>query len=388
MRTEILRAPAQWSAQPIDQAWQALCRRHGSLEVLFQSPAWFAHLAETRPAARQLLIVVRDDDGAPVAVMPLQKGHVDLDFVVGARQLGRFRLPCLILLGAEPLAPAESSVHQELLGALFGELGGDECVVMPMLSRQSPFRRAVDDWVGAHRDFFLYAPAIPGSGLVHALTVATTFEDYLGTHFNSKQRSNMKRRLKLLGKEVGTVRLQGYGAPDEVAPFLAAARPVSEASWQFAAVGAHFDAGEDWERKLGDLARRGLLRSYVLFAGERAVAFVLGYQYAGVYYHVKTGYDRSLAKLAPGIGILYLLLEEIGKLPFKINFMFGDAEYKQEFGNLHQRSDELILLRRTARNLVRWSSHAAFRAGVTFVRDRIRRLRPLRRAGPQTESSE
>jgi CelD/BcsL family acetyltransferase involved in cellulose biosynthesis len=385
VRTEILRAPSQWSAPAIDEDWRALCRRYGSLEVLFQSPAWLGHLDATRPPAPELVILVRDDSDAIVAVMPIRKEHVDLDFVVGARQFGRFRLPCLMVLGAEPLAPPDARVHQALLSALVGELGGDECIVMPMLSRQSPFRRAVDDWVRAHKEHFLYAPAIPGSGEVHALDLPTSFDDYAASHFNSKQRSNMKRRLKLLGKELGAVRLVRYSTPDDVAPFLAAARPVSEASWQFATVGPHFDAAEDWQRKLADLARRGVLRSYVLDAGERPVAFVLGYEYGGVYYHVKTGYDRSLAKRAPGIGLLYLLLEELGKsAPFKINFMFGDAEYKQEFGNVHQRSDELILLRRNARNLVRWSSHAAFRAGVTYARDRIRKLRPLRRTGPES----
>lgn len=386
MRTEILRASSQWSAPSIDEAWRSLCRRHGSLEVLFQSPAWLAHLEATRPPAPSLVVLVRNDADAIVALMAVRREHVDLDFVVGARQFGRFRLPCLTVLGAEPLAPADARVHQALLAALAGELAGDECIVMPMLARQSPFHHAVDEWVRAHRDHFLYAPAIPGSGEVHALDLPTSFEDYAAAHFNSKQRSNIKRRIKLLGKELGAVRLQRFSTVAEVAPFLAASRPVSEASWQFATVGAHFDAGEDWERKLGDLARREVLRSYILYAGERAVAFVLGYEYAGVYYHVKTGYDRSLAKLAPGIGLLYLLLEELGKsAPFKINFMFGDAEYKQEFGNLHQRSDELILMRRNARNLVRWSSHAAFRASVTYARDRIRKLRPLRRTGPESD---
>src|SRR3712207_8419763 len=39
-------------------------------------------------------------------------------------------------------------------------------------------------------------------------------------------------------------------------------------------VGPHFEPNGNWEERLSDLSRRGLLRSYILFAGDRACAFV------------------------------------------------------------------------------------------------------------------
>jgi CelD/BcsL family acetyltransferase involved in cellulose biosynthesis len=390
MKIEILRSPDEWRAPSIQEPWKALCHSSGNLEVLYQSPEWFEHVAQIEPGKKQLLIVVRDDSGAVVGVAPLGRQETELDFAVGARSVGRIHLPSLVLLGAEPPMASEAALSERLLSALEAETGRDEILVLPMVARDSPFRRHLDAWLRARRDLFAYSPAVPGAGLTHSLTLESTFEKYLTEHFDSKARRNIKRRVKLLGERLGPVRMQRYAAPDDVVPFLTQVKPVAEASWQHVTVGPHFAASENWEERLRDLARRGILRSYILFAGDRACAFVLGYEYAGVFYHVKTGYDRSLAKLAPGIGILYLLLEELGKAGrrVRINYGFGDADYKRDFGNVHLDRDQVLLMRRNARNLACWGLHASFRAGVTFARDRIRPLIPLRRAAAPTTPAE
>lgn len=389
MKAEILRSPSEWSAPSVERAWSSLCRRHGRLEVLFQSPEWFGHLGQQHPDARRLVIIVQGVDEEIVALGALSAQSVDLDFVVGAREFGRIRLPSLVLLGGEPLAPASREAHDAFFAALADELG-DRCLMMPMAVRDGLFRRFVENRVRRDRRFFLYAPPIPGHGRTHSLSMTSGFADYAQTHFNSKQRSNMKRRLKLLGQELGPVRLQRYRTLDEVCMFLDSARRVSALSWQYSTVGEHFEPSENWDNKLADLARRGVFRSYVLFTGDRPVAFVLGYQYADVFYHVKTGYDRSLSRLAPGIGLLYRMLEDLGTghSRARVNFMFGDAEYKEEFGNAHVHSDELIMLQRTARNRVACSAHSAFRSGVTLARKHIRKIAPLRRVTAATRRAE
>ncbi len=379
---EVLHSPAQWSDATVAAAWRELCGRYGGLEVLFQSPEWFAHLGREKTNGRRV-IVVRDAERTIVALGAVSEQTTELPLTVGARSFGGFRMRALVLLGGQPLAPPDRAVHEVFLAALRDELGDDDCIVMPMLARRSLFHHVVADEVRADPRLFGYAPATPGSGETHSLTMSSTFAAYADVHFTSKQRGNMKRRLHLLERELGPVRLRRFAAADEVAPFLADARMVSAASWQYATVGPHFDPSEDWEQKLADLAQRELLRSYVLYAGERPVAFVLGYGRGDVFYHVKTGYDRSLSRLAPGIAILWLVLDDLGRAGRRqrVSFMFGDAEYKRLFANVHLRCDELMLVRRTVRNAVACATHAAFRAAVGFARDRVRRLAPLRRAG-------
>ncbi|HEX9103425.1 MAG TPA: GNAT family N-acetyltransferase [Polyangia bacterium] len=381
LRAEVLRTPAQWSDASVVAAWTELCRRYSGLEVLFQSPEWFAHLGQVEPEAGRRVIVVRDQTGAIVALGALAEEQTRLGLDIGAHTLGAFHFRSLALLGGQPLAPPDRAVLAVFLAALVDELADDQCLLMPRLAQGGLFHRVAES-IGGEGRFFTYAPAIAGGGLIHSLALRSTFAAYEREHFSGKQRGNMRRRLKSLERELGSARLRRFSAPDEVAPFLADARAVSQASWQFATVGPHFERSEDWERKLGDLARRGVLRSYVLYAGERPVAFVLGYQRSDVFYHVKTGYDRSLSRLAPGIALLCLVLEELGETgrPQRVHFMFGDTDYKRDFADQHVPSDELMLLPRTLGNVVRCRVHADFRAAVTFARDRIRRLAPLKRA--------
>ena len=381
LSTEVLRSADQWTAPTVVAAWNALCDRHGGIEVLFQSPEWFAHVGRSEPDSRKRVIVVRDRQRAIVALGALHFEDIELKFDVGARELGRFAVRGPVLLGGEPLAPRDRAIHDAFFSALVGELGGADCLTMPMLPRDSFFRGRVDEWVRAHHEFFLYAPAIPGAGRIHALSFDGSFDEYARTHFTSKQRGNIKRRLKALEHALGPLELRRFSAPEDVAPFLADAEQVSKLSWQYATVGPHIPATESWQDKLVDLANGGVLRSYILYAADRPLAFVLGYQRSDVLCHVKTGYDRSLAKLAPGIAVLWLLLEDLSRIgrPQRINFMFGDTEYKREFANVHVESDELMMMPRTLTNALRCGAHAAFRSGVTFARDRIRRVMPLRR---------
>lgn len=380
LTAEVLATESEWAA--VESSWNDLCRRHGGLEVLFQSPEWFAHLGRVQPEGRRRVIVVRDDERRIVALAALHEQVTALKFDVGARELGGYRLRAWVLLGGEPLAPPDRRLLDAFFAALVGELGDADCIMMPMLVRGSQFHTYVTEFVATDRGLLTYAPAIPGGGRTHALEMEGTFDKYAAAHFNSKQRGNMRRHLKVLERELGPARLRRFAAPEEVEPFLADARIISRASWQYAAVGPHFETTEDWQRKLDDLARRGVLRSYILYAAERPLAFVLGYQRSDVFYHVKTGYDRSLSKLAPGIAILSSILDDLGKAgrPQRVNFMFGDTEYKREFANVHHDCDELMLLPRNLGNVIRCRSHAAFRAAVVFARDRVRRLAPLRRA--------
>ena len=47
-------------------------------------------------------------------------------------------------------------------------------------------------------------------------------------------------------------------------------------------------------------ARRGLLRSYILYCRDHPASFLLGYQYRGQYYHTDIGYDPDYAKQGVG----------------------------------------------------------------------------------------
>ena len=114
--------------------------------------------------------------------------------------------------------------------------------------------------------------------------------------------------------------------------------------------------------ELIDLADRDILRSYLLMAGDKACAYVLGYQFKDVYYYAQVGYDSAFAAASPGTGLLYLLIKDLieNTSARRLCFDYGDAAYKREFSNVHGEDATVLLLRRSIPNHLRCSAHAAF----------------------------
>ena len=78
-------------------------------------------------------------------------------------------------------------------------------------------------------------------------------------------------------------------------------------------------------RELTDLAERGLLRCYVLTAGDRTCGICVGYQGRDTLHHIQTGYEPSFAKYSPGTVLHYLLYEDVilSRPPKRDSFGYG-----------------------------------------------------------------
>jgi CelD/BcsL family acetyltransferase involved in cellulose biosynthesis len=89
----------------------------------------------------------------------------------------------------------------------------------------------------------------------------------------------------------------------------------------------------------------------------------MGYQHGGVYHYVKPAFDQGYGKLSPGTVLLLQMLEDLfaHEAPGKVCFCFGDTRYKQEFGNVHSKDVEILLLKRTFANSLLHRSHVGFR---------------------------
>jgi CelD/BcsL family acetyltransferase involved in cellulose biosynthesis len=119
-----------------------------------------------------------------------------------------------------------------------------------------------------------------------------------------------------------------------------------------------------------DVARRGLLRSYVLYGANAPCALVLGYQFGDVFHYAEIAYDQTFGRFSPGTALLYLLIEDLTghRSPRLVNFGIGDAGYKREFSNIHAEDASVLLLPKNAANAVRRRCHGAFRSLVASVK--------------------
>jgi CelD/BcsL family acetyltransferase involved in cellulose biosynthesis len=201
-----------------------------------------------------------------------------------------------------------------------------------------------------------------------------SFDDYLGG-MGGKSRNTLRRKVRQLEKRKDGVEIRRVHDPSQVPEFLEAAAEISKNSWQQRVLGDRLSDDERTRQSLSDLAGRGLLRSYLLISGSDPTAFLIGYQYRGVFNSGELGYDQRYSDYSPGTVLWYLLLEDLHGDPSMtlLNFGMGDAAYKRRFGNDQSSDASWLVMRRSPRNRLLARTHAAFDGSVEVVKKIIGR---------------
>jgi CelD/BcsL family acetyltransferase involved in cellulose biosynthesis len=108
--------------------------------------------------------------------------------------------------------------------------------------------------------------------------------------------------------------------------------------------------------------------------GDRACAFVRGFQYNDVFYYNRVGFDQELADYSPGTVSLYLMIEDLfnHRPPKRINLAGGDWSYKALFATEHIEEANVLLVRRRLKSRLRLIPFTAFRFSADFVKQALR----------------
>jgi len=337
----------------IVNVWQRLFERCDHPNALHASPAWAEYL-RARGAAVQVA-VIDASDGAPAGVIPIVCHAHGLDYSVGKYRGFRSRFRVADALGSLPLVPDGVMAPGELVHGLLAAWPDCDALFFESL----PVESAHANVAAAPTDFVAYQPSNPR--VDHLIDVDGSFEGYLAGR-SAKLRFNAERSLRKLGG-VGPVEFKCYRATRDVDRLFADAERVRSRSWQRATLGA---LGDDRDQSshaaLTELAQRGLLRSYVLYAGGTPCAFVVGYQCQGVYFYAVVGYDVAFARHSPGTALLASLLEDLFRVdrPRVVSFGRGDDDYKRRFGTRRQRVGTYLFFRPTVPNRLRVQQHRLF----------------------------
>jgi CelD/BcsL family acetyltransferase involved in cellulose biosynthesis len=93
------------------------------------------------------------------------------------------------------------------------------------------------------------------------------------------------------------------------------------------------------------------MRCYLLEQNGEPIAFVLGIQWNGDFVYEELGYDPVFAAQSPGTVLLFHIVNDLiaRNTPVRLNFGFGDAEYKRLFGNSQMTSASSLILRQSIR---------------------------------------
>ena len=211
----------------------------------------------------------------------------------------------------------------------------------------------------------------------HYLCETQGYEKFLAAK-SSKVRYNLKRERKKL-EETGQVEIrlfEGAALDGQVVERVAA---VQKRSWLFRRgqepLGSAF-----YLELLPALGRLHLADVYLMTHGGKDVAFVLNYHKDRENICSCVGFDEALAQLSPGKALMNSVVKTIlDRGDHVLDFLFGDAEYKQFWASRSKFAMELVAWKGVVANAHSWFP-ARLRAWVKRfpkTRDALKWLRRL-----------
>lgn len=150
-----------------------------------------------------------------------------------------------------------------------------------------------------------------------------------------KRQRGINRCVKNLEKVSGPMKLDCYRQKKDIDLFVRMASQVSSSSYQ-KGLGCGFVGDLLTLSILNQLQRNGWLRAYVLYAGKEPIAFEYGCVIGDRYFADSAAYDSRFRAYGPGIILQVRIFEQLalenGIVAY--DFGFGDAVYKQQFGDV------------------------------------------------------
>ena len=152
----------------------------------------------------------------------------------------------------------------------------------------------------------------------------------------SKTRQELRRKQQKLERDIsGPIRIRCFREAAEFDEAIQAAEEVAKKSY-LRGLGVGFDVGAETRELLRVKSQKGWLRTYVLYAGDRPVAFWMGDLLEGTFGGNFTGYDPDIAKYSPGMYLMAKVIEGFCNSSeatvAKIDFGPGGAPYKASLG--------------------------------------------------------
>ena len=213
----------------------------------------------------------------------------------------------------------------------------------------------------------------------------TTWKTY-ESRLRRKFRSELRRRRRRL-EEKGRLTLEVSDGSEGLDELLEEGLCIEGSGWKDAE-GTSINARPATRRFYVEVAHwaaeYGLLRLAFLRLDGRALAFDFCLEYDKTHYLVKTGYDPTYAKFAPGMVMRYLMLARAFSEGLAIYDFLGVADaWKQEWTSVHRELHFLHMFAPTALGFldqaafvgVRWASRGARSVARTeILPERGRRL--------------
>ncbi len=288
-------------------------------------------------------------------------------------------------LNAGPLLSPPDHPDEALLHALLQQIGRDLSGAQSAYILGCPAESAAAQQLLSPALSSLRAIAISAPYARRAAAVSPTLEDYLAM-LGTNARQDLKRNERKLLKHVNDeVRCEIFSTKASVENFLTQASAISKATYQTKVFGVGVSNDDHTAALLKSAAEQNRLRCYVLYCGDVATAFMLGYLHAGIYYSEAIGYLPDWKEWGVGNTLHLHVMKDLSALGTveRFDFMYGDNPNKARLATESVMEQNIIIFAK--HGSARWVG-AAYQASLTFsawaskildragVKDKLRKM--------------
>jgi hypothetical protein len=263
-------------------------------------------------------------------------------FRVASVRLGRLPYRTVELFGQGVVAH-EEHVVSEALARIDAVAQPFHALALHEVPTESPLWRAV-----ASKSARGFHTIERERGVHHLVELPRSIDEYRA-RFSAKTRSTWARKSRKLESDCGSLSLRVYRQPEQVLELLSTVEPVFRLTYHYHLLGRNISPGNaQLVHNLQRWAHRGWLRSYVLFAGDRAIAYAIGSVARRRFSYDLPGYDPRLSASSPGILLLLRMIEEMiqaGDVDI-LDFGGGHADYKALLATRSFPETSALLVRR------------------------------------------
>jgi hypothetical protein len=349
-----------WRESPaLLDKWRECVATSDNFRACLQVPEWVDY--RWKPFTSVYMASLRDAQTDELfAVTPLVENEYRLRFSSAGLNLGSINLKGFLLNGNIPLFPNSHEYYEALCDGVLG-IPWVECIYMLGVPTSSPFWKYLTKAPELHSRWLHYTPYLRPAKYLF-IDMAMSYDEYL-RKFKSKTRQTFARKLRHLEKESGgNLELVRVSTVEQVESFLRAAHAIAKVTWQHHLVDLDVDQPAQREEVLQSMARRGLLRCYLLRSKGQPIAFLIGFQTNDLFYFHETGFDPSYADLSPGLVLLNLVIKDCfeNEKPSVFHFGTGESYYKNLLANRSGEEHTILIIRNNSRFRAKIAAHRLF----------------------------
>ena len=188
---------------------------------------------------------------------------------------------------------------------------------------------------------------------------------------STSARAAIRRKARRLAEaNGGRIDVRAYHDAAGLEAFFDLAHMVSATTYQARLMGEGLPDDAGFRRDMAALAEAGAIRAWLLFMGDRPVAYLWCSVADGVVRYDHVGHDPAFAALSPGAVLHAAAMRELygeGGLRW-FDFTEGEGQHKRQFATDETACVDLLILRRTSGNRATVAAMMAFAAMVAFAK--------------------